>query len=642
MRSDKVKAGFERAPHRSLMRATGMTDEDLSRPFIAICNSFNEVIPGHVHLNKVAALIKEEVRKAGGTPVEFNLPGVCDGIAMGHGGMKFSLASRELIADSVETMLSAHAFDAMICIPNCDKIVPGMIMGALRCNIPTIFCSGGPMAAGMAEDGAVLDLNSVFEAVARFKAGKINEAELHSLECRACPGAGSCSGMFTANSMNCLSEVIGLALPGNGSLLATSEERKEFWKQTARRAVEMAKADGPLPRDIVTRDAIDNAFAIDMAMGGSSNTVLHTLAIAREAGVEYDLQRINDISRRTPNICKVAPSSRFHMQDVLRAGGVSAIIHEIARIPGSLHLDAMTVSGKTLGETVEGCGITDETVIHPLENAYSKDGGLAILFGNLAEEGAVVKKAGVHPDMMSFRGPAVIFESQEDACEGILAGKVKSGDVVVIRNEGPKGGPGMQEMLAPTSYIMGQGLGAEVALITDGRFSGATHGACIGHISPEAAEGGLIGLLKDGDIIEYSIPAVSYTHLPLPSRGSGSAINIIPKKHALPGDSEGAAQTYRGHGGGIIVCYPVGSFRGGGKGHFSGTFNGPGMFAVFLGQCHGKPGGSGAGRIRVCSGEDAVTRFQGAGRGDFVGYAVAVRHHDGAVCFQRLRRGHGG
>ena len=392
MRSDRVKAGFERAPHRSLMRATGMTDEDLSRPFIAICNSFNEVIPGHVHLNRVAALIKEEVRKAGGTPVEFNLPGVCDGIAMGHGGMKFSLASRELIADSVETMLSAHAFDAMICIPNCDKIVPGMIMGALRCNIPTIFCSGGPMAAGMAEDGTVLDLNSVFEAVARFKAGKINEAELHSLECRACPGAGSCSGMFTANSMNCLSEVIGLALPGNGSLLATSEERKEFWKQTARRAVEMAKADGPLPRDIVTRDAIDNAFTIDMAMGGSSNTVLHTLAIAREAGVEYDLQRINDISRRTPNICKVAPSSRFHMQDVLRAGGVSAIIHEIARIPGALHLDAMTVSGKTLGETVEGCGIADETVIHPLENAYSRDGGLAILFGNLAEEGAVVKK----------------------------------------------------------------------------------------------------------------------------------------------------------------------------------------------------------------------------------------------------------
>ncbi len=506
MRSDRVKVGFEHAPHRSLMRATGMTDEDLNRPFIAICNSFNEVIPGHVHLNKVAELIKEEVRAAGGTPIEFNLPGVCDGIAMGHAGMKYSLASRELIADSVETMLGAHAFDAMICIPNCDKIVPGMIMGALRCNIPTIFCSGGPMVAGQAEDGSVLDLNSVFEAVARFKTGAINADELHSIECRACPSAGSCSGMFTANSMNCLSEAIGLALPGNGTLLATSDERKEFWKQTARRAVEMAKANGPLPREIVTQDAIDNAFAIDMAMGGSSNTVLHTLAIAQEAGVSYDLNRINEISKRTPNICKVAPSSKFHMQDVLRAGGISAIIHEISKIPGALHTDCLTVSGKTLGETVDGCEIQDDTVIHPLENAYSKDGGLAILFGNLAAEGSVVKKAGVHPDMMAFQGPAVIFESQEEACEGILGGKVKAGDVVVIRNEGPKGGPGMQEMLAPTSYIMGQGLGSKVALITDGRFSGATHGACIGHISPEAAEGGLIGLLKDGDIIEYSIP----------------------------------------------------------------------------------------------------------------------------------------
>lgn len=506
MRSDRVKAGFEHAPHRSLLRATGMTDEDLKRPFIAICNSFNEVIPGHVHLNKVAQLIKEEVRKAGGTPVEFNLPGVCDGIAMGHQGMKFSLASRELIADSVETMLSAHAFDAMICIPNCDKIVPGMIMGAMRCNIPTIFCSGGPMAAGQGEDGSALDLNSVFEAVAQFKNGKIDEHQLYKMECSACPGAGSCSGMFTANSMNCLCEVIGLALPGNGTLLALSEERKEFWKKSARRAVEMAKADGPLPRDIVTQDSIDNAFTIDMAMGGSSNTVLHTLAIANEAGVEYDLNRINDISKRTPNICKVAPSSRFHMQDVLRAGGISAIINEIAKIPGALHLDCITVSGKTLGDQVAGAEIKDETVIHKLENAYTKDGGLAILFGNLAENGAVVKSAGVLPEMKEFKGEAIIFESQEDACEGILAGRVKPGHVVVIRNEGPKGGPGMQEMLAPTSYIMGQGLGSSVALITDGRFSGATHGACIGHVSPEAAEGGVIGLLKDGDIIEYSIP----------------------------------------------------------------------------------------------------------------------------------------
>ncbi|MEG1937921.1 MAG: dihydroxy-acid dehydratase [Akkermansia sp.] len=506
MRSDRVKAGFEHAPHRSLMRATGMTDDDLKRPFIAICNSFNEVIPGHAHLNKVAALIKDEVRKAGGTPIEFNLPGVCDGIAMGHGGMKFSLASRELIADSVETMLSAHAFDAMICIPNCDKIVPGMIMGALRCNIPTIFCSGGPMAAGQAADGSALDLNSVFEAVAQFKNGSISEEQLHTMECLACPGVGSCSGMFTANSMNCLSEVIGLALPGNGTLLALSDERKEFWRASARRAVEMARADGPLPLDIVTQSSIDNAFTIDMAMGGSTNTVLHTLAIANEAGIDYDLNRINMISKRTPNICKVAPSSRFHMQDVLRAGGIGAIMHEIAQIPGALHLDCMTVSGQTLGGEIADCSIQDENVIHPLANAYSKDGGLAILFGNLAAEGGVVKSAGVDPAMKTHRGPAVIFESQEDACEGILAGKIKPGDVVVIRNEGPKGGPGMQEMLAPTSYIMGQGLGSCVALITDGRFSGATHGACIGHVSPEAAEGGVIGLLKDGDMIEYSIP----------------------------------------------------------------------------------------------------------------------------------------
>lgn len=507
MLSDKTKSGFEHAPHRSLMRAAGMTDDDIKKPFIAICNAFNEVIPGHAHLNEVAALIKEEVRKAGGTPLEFNMIGVCDGIAMGHGGMKFSLASRELIADSVETMISAHAFDAMICIPNCDKIVPAMIMGALRCNIPTIFCSGGPMAAGRHPvDGSVLDLNSVFEAVARFKNGDITEKELHTYECSACPGVGSCSGMFTANSMNCLTEVIGLSLPGNGSILAISPARREFWKASARRAVEMALAHGPLPRDIVNQDSIDNAFAIDMAMGGSSNTVLHTLAIANEAGVPYDLNRINDISRRTPNICKVAPSSRFHMEDVDRAGGISAIIHEISKIPGALHTDALTVSGKTLGEQTAGCEIKDTTVIHPLAEAYSKDGGLAVLFGNLAEEGSIVKKAGVHPDMMSHKGPAIIFESQEDACEGILAGRVKPGHVVVIRNEGPKGGPGMQEMLAPTSYIMGQGLGAKVALITDGRFSGATHGACIGHVSPEAAEGGLIGLLQDGDIIEFSIP----------------------------------------------------------------------------------------------------------------------------------------
>ena len=511
MLSDRTKVGIERAPHRSLMRATGMTDEDIKKPFIAICNSFNEVIPGHVHLNKVAKLIKDEVRKAGGTPIEFNLIGVCDGIAMAHQGMKFSLASRELIADSVETMLSAHAFDACICIPNCDKIVPGMLMGAIRCNIPTIFCSGGPMAVGKGRNGEDLDLNSVFEAVAACTAGKISEDELHDVECHACPGAGSCSGMFTANSMNCLCEVLGIALPGNGTIGATSEERKQLWKAAARRAVEMAKSGGPLPRDLVTMESIDNAFACDMAMGGSSNTVLHTLAFANEAGLNYDLRRIDEISKRTPNICKVAPSSRYHMHDVLRAGGIMTILAEINKIPGALHTQVPTVSGKTLAEQIEGLSTQDPAVIHTVEDAYSKDGGLAVLFGNLAEQGAIVKKAGVLPEMLVHRGPAVIFESQEEACAGILSDKVKPGDVVVIRNEGPKGGPGMQEMLAPTSYIMGKGLGNSVALITDGRFSGATHGACIGHVSPEAAEGGLIGLLKDGDIISIDIPARSLT-----------------------------------------------------------------------------------------------------------------------------------
>lgn len=506
MLSDKTKKGFERTPHRSLMRATGMTDEDIQKPFIAVCNAFNEVIPGHAHLNKVGELIKDEIRKAGGTPIEFNVIGVCDGIAMGHGGMKFSLPSRELVADSVETMVKAHAFDAMICIPNCDKIVPGMMMGAIRCNIPTIFCSGGPMATGRMPDGTPLDLITLFEGVAKFKNGIIDEKELHTMECRACPGVGSCSGMFTANSMNCLTEVIGWGLPGNGTILATDEARMELWKAAARRAVEMAKQGGPLPSDLITVESLDNAFTIDMAMGGSSNTVLHTLAIANEAKLDYDLDRINGISRRTPNICKVAPSSQFRMSDVHEAGGISAIMKEISRIDGALNLDAPMVTGKTLGETIENSEILNENVIRRLENPYSKDGGLAILFGNLASEGAVVKSAGVHPDMKSHKGPAIIFESQEDACEGILAGRVKAGDVVVIRNEGPIGGPGMQEMLAPTSYIMGQGLGAKVALITDGRFSGGTHGACIGHISPEAAEGGVIGLLKDGDMIEYSIP----------------------------------------------------------------------------------------------------------------------------------------
>lgn len=505
MKSTTVTQGWERAPHRSLMRATGMTDEDFKKPIIGICNSFNQLIPGHVHLDKVAAIIDKTIRAAGGVPKQFNTIGVCDGIAMGHVGMKYSLPSRELIADSVETMARAHCLDALICIPNCDKIVPGMFMGALRVNIPTIMISGGPMAAGQTPDGKAVDLISVFEGVAAHKQGKLSDEGLQTLECHACPSAGSCSGMFTANSMNCLCEAIGMALPGNGTVLATDPRRKKLYRAAAKRIVAMALDGGPLPREIVTDKAIDNAFILDMAMGGSTNTVLHTLAIAHEAGVPYDLERINRISQRCPNICKVSPSSHWHIEDVDRAGGISAILKTISTIPRLLNKKCLTVTGKTLARNISRAKVLDTEVIHPVEKAYSTDGGLTILWGNLAEQGAVVKKAGVAESMLKFEGKAVIFDSQEEACEGILAGKVKAGDVVVIRYEGPRGGPGMQEMLAPTSYIMGQGLGESVALITDGRFSGGTRGACIGHVSPEAAEGGTIGLLKDGDIISIDL-----------------------------------------------------------------------------------------------------------------------------------------
>lgn len=506
MRSNQIKAGPERAPHRSLLRATGLTSADIAKPFIAVCNSYDQIVPGHTHLDQVAKIIKKEILKAGGMPFEFNTIGICDGLAMGHAGMKYSLPSRDIIADSVEAMLKAHCFDAVICIPNCDKIVPGMLMGAIRANIPSIFVSGGPMAAGKMPDGRVLDLVSVFEGVAAHGQKKIDDAELDRIEENACPGCGSCSGMFTANSMNCLCEAIGLALPGNGTILATDPRRKSLYRKAARRVVEMAREGGPLPRQIVTEEAIDNAFTLDMAMGGSTNTVLHTLAIAHEADVRYDLHRINAISQRCPNICKVSPSSHYHIEDVDRAGGVSAILREIGQIKGLLHKQCPTVTGKTLWRNVSQARIQDPAVIHSIANPYSSDGGLTILHGNLATQGAVVKKAGVAPNMLVFEGRAVIFNSQEEACEGILGGRVQSGDVVVIRYEGPKGGPGMQEMLAPTSYIMGQGLGESVALITDGRFSGGTRGACIGHISPEAAEGGLIALLENGDRIRINIP----------------------------------------------------------------------------------------------------------------------------------------
>ncbi len=507
MRSDIMKKGAERAPHRSLMRATGLKSEDFAKPFIGVCNSYTNIVPGHCHLKEVGELICEEIRKAGGVPYEFNTMAICDGIAMGHNGMKYSLPSREIVADTVESMGSAHPFDAMICIPNCDKIVPGMLMGAMRLNIPTIFASGGPMAAGEPFKGNDSDLITTFEGIAGLKVGTMTESELEELECKCCPGPGSCSGMFTANSMNCLCEALGIALPGNGSILATSEERKELWKSASKRIVEMAKSGGPTALEIANPKAFANALAVDMAMGGSTNTVLHTLAVANEAGVKLDLKMLDEISRKTPNICKVSPSSKYHMQDVHAGGGIMGIMREISKVEGLLDLDVPTVSGCSIGKVLEQASAPDGTVIRTLDNAYSQQGGLAILFGNLAEKGCVVKTAGVAPSMLTHRGPAVIFESQEDACDGILGGKVKAGDVVIIRYEGPKGGPGMQEMLAPTSYIMGRGLGEDVALITDGRFSGGTRGACIGHVSPEAAAGGIIGLVEPGDIIDIDIPA---------------------------------------------------------------------------------------------------------------------------------------
>jgi dihydroxy-acid dehydratase len=506
MRSDAIKKGYEKAPHRALLRATGVSEADMSKPFVAIVNSYVDIIPGHVHLQEFGKIVKAAVRAAGAVPFEFNTIGVDDGIAMGHSGMKFSLPSRELIADCVETMLQAHQFDGMVCMPNCDKIVPGMLNAAMRVNIPAIFISGGPMPAGRTPDGEVIDLISVFEGVGAYSAGKIDERRLTTLEQYACPSCGSCSGMFTANSMNCLMEVIGLALPYNGSALAKTEERENLARRAAAQIMVLIERDIK-PRDIVTAEAIDDAFALDMAMGGSTNTVLHTLALAHEAEIDYPLPRINAVAEKVPHICKVSPAGKWHMEDVHRAGGIPAILNEVQRATGMLHLDRMTVSGVTLGESIKGAEIKDEDVIRRYDNAHSKRGGLAVLFGNLAPKGAVVKVGGVSAPMMKFAGPAVIFESEMDSMTGILAGKVKAGDVVVVRYEGPKGGPGMQEMLSPTSAIMGMGLGEKVALITDGRFSGGTRGACIGHVSPEAAAHGPIAALQAGDIIEIDLEA---------------------------------------------------------------------------------------------------------------------------------------
>ncbi|GKU75616.1 dihydroxy-acid dehydratase [Paenibacillus sp. L3-i20] len=505
MRSDMIKKGFDRAPHRSLLRAAGVKEEDFDKPFIAVCNSYIDIVPGHVHLQEFGKIVKEAIREAGGVPFEFNTIGVDDGIAMGHIGMRYSLASREIIADSVETVVNAHWFDGMICIPNCDKITPGMILGALRVNIPTMLVSGGPMKAGKTSDGRAISLSSVFEGVGAHQAGKINDEQLLELEQYGCPTCGSCSGMFTANSMNCLAEGLGLALPGNGTILAVAPERIEFVKESARQLMKIIDL-GIKPRDIVTKDAIDNAFALDMAMGGSTNTVLHTLAIAHEAGIEYPIERINEVAERVPHLAKIAPASDYHIEDVHNAGGVSAVLNELFKKEGALHGDCMTVTGKTLRENVIGCEIQDTDVIHTIDNPHTERGGLAVLFGNLAPNGAIIKTGAVDKSVGGYhKGPAICFDSQDDALAGIANGKIKEGHVVIIRYEGPKGGPGMPEMLAPTSQIVGMGLGAKVALITDGRFSGASRGISIGHASPEAAEGGPIAFVRDGDIVEIDM-----------------------------------------------------------------------------------------------------------------------------------------
>lgn len=505
MRSDMIKRGFDRAPHRSLLRAAGVKEEDFDKPFIAVCNSYIDIVPGHVHLQEFGKIVKEAIREAGGVPFEFNTIGVDDGIAMGHIGMRYSLASREIIADSVETVVNAHWFDGMICIPNCDKITPGMMLGALRVNIPTMLVSGGPMKAGRTSDGRAISLTSVFEGVGAHQTGRISDEQLLELEQFGCPTCGSCSGMFTANSMNCLAEILGLAMPGNGTILAVSPERKEFVKESARQLMKLIEMN-LRPRDIVTKEAIDNAFALDMAMGGSTNTVLHTLAIAHEAGIDYSIEDINAVAERVPHLAKIAPASDYHIEDVHNAGGVSAVIHELLKKEGAVHGDCITVTGKTLRENVEGCEIKDYDVIHPITNPHTERGGLAILFGNLAPNGSVIKTGAVDKSVGGYhKGPAICFDSQDDCLAGLANGKIKEGDVVVIRYEGPRGGPGMPEMLAPTSQIVGMGLGAKVALITDGRFSGASRGISIGHVSPEAADGGPIAFVQDGDLIEIDM-----------------------------------------------------------------------------------------------------------------------------------------
>ena len=506
MKSHSIKLGIERAPHRALLRAVGVQSSDFNKPFIGVVNSFNEIAPGHTHLNSIAAAVKTGIIAAGGVPFEFNTIGVCDGIAMNHPGMKFSLPSRELIADSVEIMAEAHQFDALVFIPNCDKVVPGMLMASVRLNVPSIFISGGPMLAGKLYKGGScqsVDLISVFNAVGSVANGQMTEAELEEIEIAACPGCGSCSGMYTANTMNCLTEAVGMSLPGSGTIPAVDSRRLHLARQAGRQIMALLESN-LRPRDIITKESIANAFAVDMALGGSTNSVLHFMAIAHEAGIRFPLSLINEISARVPHLCKISPASEVHIEDLDLAGGIPAVMHEIAKL---LNGNSKTVTLKPLSATFKSARVRDHEVIRPFTRPFSKTGGLAILFGNLAPGGAVVKSGAVAPNMMVHRGPARVFENEEDATRGILASKIRKGDVVVIRYEGPRGGPGMREMLTPTSLLSGMGLDSAVALITDGRFSGGTRGAAIGHVVPEAAERGPIAAVRNGDIINIDIPA---------------------------------------------------------------------------------------------------------------------------------------
>jgi len=502
MRSDMMKKGVERAPHRSLFKAMGYTDEEIARPLIGVVNSYNEIIPGHIHLRTVTEQVKAGIRMAGGTPVEFPAIGVCDGIAMGHVGMKYSLASRELIADSVEIMAVAHPFDGLVFIPNCDKIIPGMLMAALRLNIPAVVVSGGPMLAGKLR-GKPVDLITVFEGVGAVKSGKMTAKQLKEIEDCACPGCGSCSGMYTANTMNCMTEALGLGLPGNGTVLAVDSARMRLAKEAGMKILELIRKN-IRPRDIATLAAFRNAIAVDMALGGSTNTVLHLPAVAHEAGIRLDLELFNEIGFKTPNLCKLSPAGAHHIEDLDAAGGVQGVMKEISKL-GVIDGKALTVSGP-VAKNLKDAKVWDYSVIRPVKNPYSPDGGLAIIKGNLAPDGGVVKRSAVAPNMLVNEGRARVFDSEDDAIAAILGGKIKSGDVIVIRYEGPKGGPGMREMLAPTSALAGMGLAESVALLTDGRFSGGSRGAAIGHISPEAAEGGPIALVKEGDRIAIDIP----------------------------------------------------------------------------------------------------------------------------------------